>query len=334
MKEIVSLAHGSGGSLTRQLIEDVFLKNYGNEKLNQLQDSSLLQINQNSLAFTTDSFVVKPYFFPNTDIGHLSICGTINDLSVSFAQPLAISASFIIEEGFPLEDLKRIANSMKQTLEFAAVQLITGDTKVVSAGEADKIFITTSGIGIVSEHLKNNTPLQPGDSIILNGNIGDHGIAVLSAREELPINSPIISDSTPLNRLIFPLLQTFPRTVKFMRDVTRGGLATVLNEVVNRNTGIEIFEEEIPVSRPVGSICELLGMDPLYLANEGKAIFIVKEEIAEKFLALMKKGGLGKNGAIIGRITDSNPGRVVLRTRIGGKRIIAPLVSDQLPRIC
>ncbi|MFH1453738.1 MAG: hydrogenase expression/formation protein HypE [Armatimonadota bacterium] len=332
-KEIITLAHGNGGRLTQKLIKEKFVSGFSNEYLNKMTDSALVSINGTKLAFTTDSYVIKPHFFPGGDIGKLAVCGTINDLAVMGAEPKYISCGFIIEEGFSLEDLSKIIDSMKDQAQKSGVKIVTGDTKVVDKGSADKIFINTSGVGQIKYNISENT-IKAGDKLIVNGTLADHGIAVYSAREKLNIKSNITSDSAPLSGLILSVLEKYPN-VKFMRDITRGGLATVLNEVCNEeNFGVEVYEDKIPVKEEVKAVCELLGFDPLYIANEGKVLFIVPRDDAENILALMKKHEYGKDARIIGEVVSSYPGKAYMRTSIGGKRIIDMLTSDQLPRIC
>lgn len=333
--ENILLSHGGGGQHTRNLIDKIFLPAFSNPMLENLGDSALLEMGNLKLAFTTDTFVVKPLFFPGGNIGELAVCGTVNDLSVSGARPLYLSAGFIIEEGFPMDTLKQITGSMAEMAEKAGVRIVTGDTKVVEKGGADGIFINTAGIGIVEESLLAGVPITAGDKIIINGTLGDHGIAVLSAREELPMESEIKSDTAPLNRLIFPVLEKFPGKIRFMRDATRGGFATVLNEICEGKTfGVAVNETAVPVREDVSAVCEMLGFDPLYLANEGKAVFIVDGESAEEILKFMRETPLGKDSAIAGEITADHPGKVVLKTVIGGGRILDVLIGDQLPRIC
>jgi hydrogenase expression/formation protein HypE len=331
----ILLSHGSGGKLTHDLVNKIFLPGFSNPALDELGDSAILVIGKSRIAFTTDTFVVKPIFFPGGDIGHLSICGTVNDLAVSGARPVAISAGFIIEEGFPFSHLERIVQSMRDAAIAAGVVIAAGDTKVVEKGSADGIFINTSGVGAMEDGLISGEPIAPGDKIIVNGTLGDHGIAVLSARENLPVESDIVSDAAPLNTLIFPILKKFPGKVKFMRDATRGGLATVMSEIaIGRHYGISLLENKIPVREAVSAICEMLGLDPLYVANEGKAVFVVKSGSAQEILEFMRTQPLGRDAAIIGEVTKDHPGRVTLETFIGGGRILDMLVGDQLPRIC
>jgi hydrogenase expression/formation protein HypE len=333
--ETILLAHGGGGKLTRDLIENYFLPAFSNDYLEKLGDSAVFSLGNLSVAFTTDTYVVRPIFFPGGNIGDLAICGTVNDLSVMGARPLFLSAGFILEEGFPINKVSEIINTMKSTAEKAGVRIVTGDTKVVEKGSADGIYINTSGIGIVQEELLSKDPVNPGDKIIINGTMGDHGISVLSAREDLPITSEIKSDTAPLNRLIFSLLEKFPGKVKFMRDATRGGVATVLNEFVEKKDfGVSVFEENIPVRDDVNAVCDLLGFDPLYIANEGKVIIVAENSSADKMAEYIKTLEYGANTTIIGEVENRYPGKVFLKTRIGGGRILDLLIGDQLPRIC
>lgn len=334
-KDIITLAHGSGGKLTNQLIKEVFLAKFSNPHLTPLGDSAYIDINNTKLSFTTDSFVVDPLFFPGGDIGKLAVCGTVNDLAVSGAKPLYISCSLIIEEGLEQKILSKIVNSMQKEAKSAGVEIVTGDTKVVEKGKGDKIFINTSGIGLVYPNVKLDTSLiKPTDVVIINGTIADHGISVISAREDLKIKTPVYSDCASLNDLILGLLNEYPE-IKFMRDPTRGGLATVLNEIANQsNLTVEIEEDKIPIKEEVSAVCELLGFDPLYIANEGKVVIVAPESKAEKILEKMKKHPKGKNGQIIGKITDNDSRRVWLKTCVGGKRIVDMMIADQLPRIC
>jgi hydrogenase expression/formation protein HypE len=330
----ILLSHGGGGKMTRDLIRDHFLPNFHNPTLDQLNDSAILNIDNLNLAFTTDTFVVKPIFFPGGDIGHLSICGTVNDLAVMGAKPLSLSAAFVIEEGFSIQSLQKIIKSMHETAQRAGVSIVTGDTKVVEKGSADGIFINTSGIGIITPYMSSD-PITDGDAIIISGPLGDHGIAVLSAREDLPITADIKSDAAPLNLLIMPLIERFPGRIKFMRDATRGGFATVLNEITDgSNLGALIKEELVPVNEPVRAICELLGFDPLYVANEGKVVIISKREEVNDVLNYIRTLPYGEGASLVGEITSDYPGKVILETKVGGGRIMDMLIGDQLPRIC
>jgi hydrogenase expression/formation protein HypE len=298
-------------------------------------DSAVLNAGDIRLAFTTDSYVVKPLFFTGGNIGELAVYGTVNDLSVAGAKPMFISAGFIIEEGFSIETLDEIINSMKLAAQKAGVMIVTGDTKVVEKGGADKIFINTSGIGVFKENPPDSSAILPGDKILVNGTMGDHGIAVMIARNELKLQSTIGSDTAPLNLLISPLLEKFSGKIRFMRDITRGGLAAVLNELCeNRDFGVEIQEKSIPVREEVKAVCEILGFDPLYIANEGKAMFVVSADTADQILAEMKTLPFGEDSAIIGEITSSNKTRTILRTTIGSGRILDMPSGELLPRIC
>lgn len=333
----ILLGHGSGGVLSRELIKNLFIKYFNNDILINQSDSSTLVLLGSTISFTTDSFVVDPIFFPGGDIGKLAVCGTVNDLAVSGAKPLYLSAGFIIEEGFPMNDLEKIVVSMAEEAKKAGVIIVTGDTKVVNKGQCDKIFINTSGIGLLPSeniHIGKGTNIQPGDIIIVNGSLGDHGMAIISERNDLNLTSNIKSDCASLNGLISEILEVTPE-IKFMRDATRGGLATVLCEIIeNKYFGLEVYEEKLSIEENVQGMCELLGFDPLYVANEGKVVIVVAEKDANKVLQIMKNHPLGKKSSIIGNITGNHPGRAWLRTSIGGKRIIDMLAGEQLPRIC
>ena len=333
----IVLNHGNGGRMMHDLIENMFVRNFSNKVLNEQTDSAVIDIDDASISFTTDSFVVDPIFFPGGDIGKLAVCGTVNDLSVSGANPLYLSVSFIIEEGFPMKDLERIVLSMAKEAHKAKVSIVTGDTKVVNRGKCDKIFINTSGIGTIDKKdrsIGKGTKIRPGDKIIINGTIGDHGLAVMNARESFNFKTSILSDCASLNSFIRTILENSSQ-VKFMRDPTRGGVATVLNELVQKKTfGIEIEETSIPVSEDVRSMCEILGYDPLFIANEGKVVLIAGEKECSKILRVMKDDKLGKKSRIIGEIVDDHHGKVVLNTMTGGKRIVDIMTGEQLPRIC
>ena len=287
------------------------------------------------MCFTTDSYVVDPVFFPGGDIGKLSICGTINDLAVSGAVPLYISCGFIIEEGLEFGILEKIVNSMADTAKKTGVQIVTGDTKVVEKGKADKLFINTSGVGFKKKSVKLGIEfIKSGDVIIVNGTIGEHGLSVLSARENLKFHSNIVSDCEPLNDLIFKILEGCP-DVKFMRDPTRGGLATTLNEIVSgMDFGVVIREKEIPVKKKVKALCEILGFDPMYIANEGKVVIVTGKENSDKIIEIMRKHPFGKDAAIIGEVVKKPEGKVILETEIGSHRIVDMPVGEQFPRIC
>jgi len=332
----ITLSHGSGGKASQDLIRNVFIKAFGNPAV-VLSDSAVLNITGQKLAFTTDSFVIDPIFFPGGDIGKLSVCGTVNDLAVSGAIPKYISVSFIIEEGFELENIEKIAESIALQAKITKVKIVAGDTKVVNKGKCDKLFINTSGIGVFEkdlDYISSGEQVKQGDIIIINGSLGDHSIAVLGARNQLGFKTNIVSDCACLNELIQDVIKQDIR-VKFMRDITRGGLATVLNELSEiTNKGIEINEKVIPIKDAVNGICEILGFDPLYLANEGKVMFVIHPDDAEKTLEIIKKNSLGIDSKIIGEIVTMHPKMVVGKTGIGGTRIINMLQGEQLPRIC
>lgn len=334
-KEIITLAHGSGGKLTSEIIKEIFLSKFSNPHLAPLGDSAYININNTKLAFTTDSFVVDPLFFPGGDIGKLAICGTVNDLAVSGARALYISCSLIIEEGLEKDVLVKVIDSMQKEAKSVGIEIVTGDTKVVESGKGDKLFINTSGIGVVSSDVNINiSSIKPQDVIIINGTIADHGISVISTRQELKIQTPVFSDCASLQSLILDILKGCPQ-IKFMRDPTRGGLATVLNEIASQaDMGIELLEEKIPIKEEVKAMCELLGFDPLYIANEGKVVFVVPLDKSEKVLKKMKKHPQGKDAQIIGKVVDRNKGKVWLKTSVGGQRVVDVMVADQLPRIC
>lgn len=335
----ILLDHGSGGLATKKLIEEFFLSRLNNPVLSRMEDSAVLHLPADKVAFTTDSFVIDPIFFPGGDIGSLSVHGTVNDLAMQGAKPKFLSLGIIMEEGLELKVVERIAESISRAVKEADVLIAAADTKVVGKGQADKIFINTSGIGI----LPNNINLgidkaSPGDKIIVSGFIGDHGSSILLARSELPFETEILSDSAPLNRLVEKVFQAVPAdSIRLLRDPTRGGLATVLNEISEGSrVKIEISEDLIPIRPEVKSVCELLGLDPLYLANEGKCVAVVDAKYADKVVNTMHKSDEGKYAAIIGTVvekTDDFP-LVLLKTRIGGKRIVPLLSGEPLPRIC
>jgi len=331
----VLIAHGGGGTLTHQLISKIFLNQFGNEYLNQLHDGAIFEINGSKFAFTTDSYVVKPIFFPGGNIGELAINGTVNDLAVCGAKPLFISTGFIIEEGFEIEELWKIVLSMKEAADKAGVMIVTGDTKVVEKGKGDKIFINTSGVGLVYDGVDISPKnAKVGDVIILNGRIAEHGIAIMSAREGLEFETKIESDTAPLNGLVEDILKA-SKKISVMRDPTRGGLASALNEIASSaNVKIEIYEKEIPIADEVLGACEILGLDPLYIANEGKILVFVDEDDAEKVLEAMRKNSYGKDSRIIGRVTEEGSPLVTMKTLIGSIRIVDMISGEQLPRIC
>jgi hydrogenase expression/formation protein HypE len=334
MNETILLAHGSGSKLSHDLIEKKLLRPLNNQLLAKLDDSAVFDL-KGKLAFTTDSYVVSPLFFPGGDIGKLAVCGTVNDLAMSGAVPMYLSLSLIIEEGLLLSELDKIINSIKIAAQEAEIKIITGDTKVVNRGSADRLFINTTGIGIVPDGLDiSGANAKVGDKIILNGNIGDHGIAVMSQREGLKFSVPVQSDCAPLNKLVAQMLEVSTK-IHSLRDPTRGGLATTLNEIAKQSdVGIRIYEDRIPINDGVRGACELLGFDALYVANEGKLIAIVDAEDADKILNKMKQHPYGGNSTIIGEITSEHKGKVVMKTRLGASRIVDMLSGELLPRIC
>ncbi len=334
MEDKILLAHGSGGKLAHDLVEKSFIKALANPLLAKLNDSAVFDLS-GRLAFTTDSYVVSPIFFPGGDIGKLAVCGTVNDLAMSGARPLYLSLSFIIEEGLAFSELERIVGSVQRAAGEAGVEIITGDTKVVPKGSADKLFVNTAGVGLIPEKVDiSGDRAKPGDKVILNGTIGDHGIAVISQREGLSFATELKSDCAPLGGLVAEMLNVSPN-IHCLRDPTRGGLATSLNELAKQSkVSIRIEEEKIPVREEVLAACEMLGFDPLYVANEGKMIAIVPSEDADRVLKAMKSHKYGQNSVIIGEVGAENPGRVVMKTILGASRIVDMLVGDLLPRIC
>ncbi|HEY8007293.1 MAG TPA: hydrogenase expression/formation protein HypE [Methylocella sp.] len=336
----VTLAHGGGGSAMRNLIDDVFVSVFDNPALAPLEDQARFSLADLSklgdrLAFTTDSYVVDPLFFPGGDIGKLAVCGTINDLAVGGAVPLYLTCSAIIEEGLEVDILRAIAKSMAATATAAGVDIVTGDTKVVHKGTCDKLFLNTAGIGIIREGINLGAGCcKPGDAVLVNGVLGDHGAAILNARGDMALTTEIESDCAALHELIGELLTAVP-TTRFLRDATRGGLATVLNEAARAsNVGIDIFETATPMREEVKAFCEILGLDPLYLANEGKIVCVVPKDVEAAALQALRNHPLGREAEIVGRVTGGEPGRVVMNTVFGGQRIVDMLVGDQLPRIC
>lgn len=329
----ILLGHGSGGKLMYQLIREYFVPEF---ELKSLNDSAVLKLHENCrFAFTTDSYVVSPIFFPGGNIGELAVYGTVNDLSMVGAKPLYITAGMILEEGFPLDDLKIILDSMSEAAHKSGVKIVAGDTKVVNKGKADGIFINTSGVGIIPTGVDiAPEKVKPGDKVILSGPIGNHGIAIIAKRNGLSFDPPVLSDTAPLNGLVREMLKK-TKNIHAMRDPTRGGLATTLKEIaVDSKTCIVIEEDKIPIPPGVRGACELLGLDPLYVANEGILVAIVDKKVADTLLTTMKKHPLGKNSKIIGEVKDSPAGMVLLKTSIGGSRIVEMLSGDQLPRIC
>ena len=336
----VTLAHGGGGRAMRGLIEKIVLPAFDNPLLATLEDQARLPLAELSalgdrLAFTTDSYVVTPIEFPGGDIGKLAVCGTVNDLAVSGARPLYLSCALVLEEGFALADLERVVQSMGRAAREAGVTIVTGDTKVVERGAADRIFINTAGVGVVPSGVNiAATRAQPGDAVIVNGNLGDHGIAILLARNELAITAPVQSDCQPLYTLVTTMLSVCP-DIHCLRDATRGGMATVLNEfAMSSRVCIRLRETALPLDAAVRGACEILGLDPLYLANEGKLVAIVPHAHAEVVLASMRAHPAGRESAIVGEVCAAPAGRVILSTTIGGDRVVDMLVGEQLPRIC
>jgi hydrogenase expression/formation protein HypE len=334
-KDTILLGHGSGGKLSAALIREVFLPVFQSPVLARLDDQAIVNVNGQRLAMTTDSFVVKPLFFPGGDIGSLAVHGTVNDLAMGGATPLFLSAAFIIEEGFALEELRRVVESMQQAAASAGVQIVTGDTKVVEKGKGDGLFINTTGIGVVPEGIELSADrARPGDKVILSGSIGDHGIAILAQREGLEFETQIVSDSAALHGLVAEMLGVTGE-IRCMRDPTRGGVSSTLNEIAQQSrVGIELQESSLPIHEQVKGACELLGLDPLYVANEGKLIAIVPAEVAAAVLQAIRRHPLGPEAQIIGTVTEKNAGLVIMRTPLGTTRVVDMLAGDQLPRIC
>jgi len=340
MEKRVTLGHGAGGKLTQDLINSVFVPHLKNELLMEMGDSAILRKKplRNHLAFTTDSFVVTPLFFPGGDIGKLAVNGTINDLVVAGARPLCISAGFILEEGLAFDDLERVIKSMAEACKEADVDIVAADTKVVDKGKGDGLFINTSGVGLVLPKARiDPLRVKPGDKILVTGTLGDHGISVFLARQKLGIVTKVNSDCAPLTTLLLPIVEKFGGDVRFMRDLTRGGFATILNEMASQaGVSVAVKENAIPVLPGVATVCEMLGFDPLYLANEGKAAVVVSADVAEDVLGRLKRHKLGGNAAIVGQAEPADEGgaKVYLETSVGGTRLIDRLLEDQLPRIC
>jgi len=335
-RDKILLGHGSGGKLSAELIREIFLPAFQNPFLARLDDQAVVTVGGTRLAFTTDSFVVSPLFFRGGDIGSLAVHGTINDLAMGGAQPLFLSAAFIIEEGLPMATLRRVVESLERAAREAGVVIVTGDTKVVEKGSGDELFINTSGIGVVPEDVNlSANQARPGDRVILSGAIGEHGIAILAEREGLEFDCPVVSDSAPLHTLVAAMLSAAPGAIRCLRDPTRGGVSSTLNEIATQSgVGIEIDERQILMREEVKGACELLGLDPLYVANEGKLIAIVAPQSAESLVAAMRRHPLGRDAQIIGTVCAAHPGLVVMRTLLGTSRIVDMLAGDQLPRIC
>jgi hydrogenase expression/formation protein HypE len=334
MEDKILLAHGSGGKLSHDLVKQNFVPLFDNAFLNKLDDSAVFEL-KGRLAFTTDSYVVNPIFFPGGDIGKLAVCGTVNDLSMMGAVPRYLSIALIIEEGLLMSDLKRIMGSIKKAAQEAGIKIVTGDTKVVNKGSADRLFINSAGVGVIPHGVDiSGSNARAGDKVILSGSIGDHGIAVISQREGLQFSSSVKSDCAPLNKLVAEMLDSGVE-IRCLRDPTRGGLASTLNEFAESSgVGIMIEEESLPVHEGVQAACELLGFDPLYVANEGKLVAVVAANGAEKVVEAMRRNKYGKEAAIIGEVVSEHPGRVIMKTSMGASRIVDMLVGEQLPRIC
>jgi hydrogenase expression/formation protein HypE len=338
----ILLGHGSGGQLSADLVRRLFVPGFGNEVLAALEDQATVNLGggPNGLkaarvAFTTDSFVVRPLFFPGGDIGRLAVHGTVNDLAMGGAEPLFLSAAFILEEGLALADLRRIVASMRAACDEAGVALVTGDTKVVDRGKGDQVFITTSGIGLVPDGLALSIrAARPGDRIVVSGTVGDHGIAIMSVREGIEFETVLESDSAPLTGLTRVMLEACP-AIRCMRDPTRGGLSSALNELAaGSGVGVELTEAAIPLRAEVRGACEMLGLDPLYVANEGKLIAVVPPADADRLVEVMRGHPLGRNAAVVGEVVDDHPGMVTMHSLVGGERVVTMLAGEQLPRIC
>lgn len=333
--DTVQLAHGAGGSLSSELIDKMIVPRFSNSILDKLEDHAVLNLPAGRLAFSTDTFVVSPLFFPGGDIGDLAINGTVNDVAMSGAKPLYLSVGLVLEEGLPLETLHRVLLSMENAAKKAGVAIVTGDTKVVNRGACDQMFINTSGVGVIPEGVNTSaSSLAAGDAIIISGTLADHGMAVMTTREGMSFESRVQSDSAPLNELVSAILEICPE-VKALRDPTRGGLATTLNEfAASSKVGIQLQESEVPVRPDTFAACELLGIDPLYVANEGKLCAIVPQEKADAVVKAIRAVEFGENAKIIGHVTDSRPGTVTMLTELGSERIVDMPVGQQLPRIC
>jgi hydrogenase expression/formation protein HypE len=333
--EKILLDHGSGGRISHRLTSDVMLPVFNNPILSQLNDGAIFKLDGKRFAFSTDSYTVDPVFFPGGNIGNLAINGTVNDIAMCGAEPLYLSVGFILEEGFPMADLDKILSSMGKAANSANISVVTGDTKVVPKGTADKIFINTSGIGLIPEGIDiASHNAVPGDKVILSGTIADHGITVLTQREGLSFESTVSSDTAPLNHMVKRML-TASKDIHVLRDPTRGGVGTALNEIAEMSkVGINIYEEKIPIKGQVAGMCELLGFDPLYLADEGKLLAFVPANHTDIVLETIREDQYGKDAAVIGEVVEDLPGKVMMETRIGGKRIVGMLAGEQLPRIC
>ncbi|HTR23360.1 MAG TPA: hydrogenase expression/formation protein HypE [Terriglobales bacterium] len=337
VKDTIVLGHGSGGRLSAELMRSVFLPAFGNPVLDRLDDQAVVKVKDARLAFTTDSFVVKPLFFPGGDIGSLAVHGTVNDLAMGGATPLFLSVAFIIEEGLSIDLLRRVVDSLRAAAEKAGVQIVTGDTKVVEKGSGDQLFINTTGIGLVPDELElSANRARPGDRVLLSGSIGEHGIAILAQREGLEFECPVESDSAALNDLVAAMLRVNRgNAIRVLRDPTRGGVSSTLNEIAEQSrVGIQLEESAIRIREEVRGACEMLGLDPLYVANEGKLIAIVAPECADEVLSAMRSDPIGQNAQIIGTVVESASPIVTIRTELGTSRCVDMLAGDQLPRIC
>jgi hydrogenase expression/formation protein HypE len=334
--ERITLAHGAGGKATHTLVEALFLDAFRNPMLERLEDQAVFTVPGIDLAFTTDGYVVSPLFFPGGDIGDLAVNGTVNDLAMCGARPLHLSAGFILEEGFPIADLRRIAASMAAAARASGVSIVAGDTKVVERGKGDGCFVTTAGIGVLERAIRLGADkARPGDAVLVSGPVAEHGVTILLARGNLDIEADVRSDTAPLVGIVGRLLDAVPEGVRCLRDATRGGVATVLNEIAaSARVGIEIREDRIPVREPVAAACELLGIDPLHMANEGRMVAVVAPEAAERALDALRADPLGREAQIAGRVTAEPEGLVLLETRFGGTRVLDVLIGDPLPRIC
>ena len=334
--ERILLAHGAGGKKSSELTERIFLKYFNDPALLELNDMAVLDLPNGRVSMSTDTYVVDPIFFPGGDIGSLAVHGTVNDVAMAGAVPFAISVAFILEEGLLLTDLERIAGSMARAASEAKVRIVTADTKVVPRGAADKLFINTTGVGIIPKGIKvSGSTAEEGDRILLSGTVGDHGIAIASSREGIQFKTTVESDSAPINGMIQELIVALGSDIHVLRDPTRGGLATVLTEIASQSSvGVQIEETAIPVREAVKGACELLGYDPLYLANEGKLVAVVAEKASERALEIMKDSKYGQDACIIGEIKNENPGKVILKTVMGGSRLVDKLSGEMLPRIC
>ena len=334
--DAILMAHGGGGRMTQRLLDSVFLRAFDNPALALQHDGAFLDVGSGRIAISTDSFVISPLFFPGGDIGSLAVHGTVNDLAMCGARPLALTAGFILEEGLPMEALRRIVGSMQSAAARAGVPIVTGDTKVVDRGKGDGVFINTTGIGVVAGGVRiSPDAARPGDLILISGTIADHGVAIMSVRQGLEFSTTVRSDSAPLADLVAGMLEVAGEDVRVMRDPTRGGVASVLCEIAAASgAGMRIEENRIPIREEVRGACEILGLDPLYVANEGKCLVIVAPESADAALTALKGHPLGADAAIIGVVVEDHPGRVVQKSRIGGSRIVERLTGEQLPRIC